>query len=65
MQPDDNNFTQDSQSDSDDNFTQDSHLDQATKCIYLITYSQTDKSQFPLRKRFANAILNAFNEAEG
>ena len=64
MEPHDNNFTQDNQSNSDDNFRQDSISDQATRCTYLIRYSQTDKSKFPARERFANEIVDALNEAE-
>ena len=65
MELDDNNFAQDSQSDSDDDFTQNSLSDWATRCTYLKIYSQIDESKFLTRERFANAIVNAFNEAEG
>ena len=64
MEPHDNNFTQDNQSNSDDNFRKDSLSNQATRCTYLIRYSQTDKSKFPARERFANEIVDALNEAE-
>ena len=39
MESDDNNFTQDSQSDSDDDFTQDNLSDRATVLTCIITYS--------------------------
>ena len=65
MERDINNSTQDSQSNSHDDFAQDSLSDRATRRTYLITYSQIDKSKFPTRERFANAIVNTFNEAEG
>ena len=39
MESDDNNFTQDSQSDSDDDFTQDNLSDRATVRTCIITYS--------------------------
>ena len=38
MESDDNNFTQDSQSDSDDDFTQDNLSDRATMRTCIITY---------------------------
>ena len=65
MKSEDNNFTQDSQSDSDDDFTHGSLSDRATRHTYLITNSQIDKSKFPTSERFANAIVNTCNEGEG
>ena len=65
MKSEDNNFTQDSQSDPDDDLTHDSLSDRATRHTYLITNSQIDKSKFPTRERFANAIVNTYNEGEG
>ena len=54
-----------SQSDSDDDFKKDSLSGRAARRTYLKTYNQIDKSKFPTRERFANAIVNPFNEAQG
>ena len=65
MEPNDNNFIQDIQLDSDDDFMQDRLSDQATRRAYRMMYAQIDESKFLTRERFANAIVNALNEAEG